>query len=389
MRNTIIGIVVGVVVGVMIGASVIAPRLQQAQSRTAPHGEETLERLNTETTPAPAPKAFSTASTIASGQPAIRLRVASAFARELPALGALATRLESELVRLSGGAFEMKVFGPGVMVPEKDTFEAVASGTLEAAFAAPGQWGREIPALQLFSSVPFGPSAEEYIAWYYFGGGAAMFQDLFSDRGVHAIICGAIPAEASGWFKRPVRTTGDFRKLKIRAFGLGGKVLSALGADVVELGAGEILGALEDGRLDGAEFSMPSVDAELGFHRVAKHYYFPGWHQPASLFALMVNAKVWEGLPKNARAQVETVCGDNVRYGMAAGGGGQFAALKALGLQGVEVHRWSDLVLSAMRRAWFDVVQAEAGKDANFARVWASLEAFRRDYAIWQELNGL
>ena len=390
MRNTIIGIVIGIVVGVMLGATVIAPRLELAQPQTARHNGQKTENLNTSELSS-ASKTKTVSRKEFTGDIALlgRLRTASSFPRDLPHLGTMAVRLEELLGNISDNTFELKIYDPGVMVPAADTFRAVQSGTLEAAFSSPGQWANEIPALQLFSSIPFGPSADEYIAWYYFGGGKKIFQSLLRKNGIHALVCGAIPSEASGWFRRPIRTIGDFKGLKVRAFGLGAKVLEQMGADVSEIVGDDIYKALSEGRLDGAEYSMPTVDVGLKLHQVAKNYYFPGWHQPSTLFALMINAGTWDGLSFTAQTRIETVCGDNVRFGIAQGGAGQFEALKQLGLQGVQVHRWPEIIISALHRAWFDVVREQSSKDVDFARTWSSIESFRRDYSIWQELSDL
>ena len=388
MRNTIIGIVIGIVVGVMLGATVIAPRLEQARPQTAKHDGKKTENLNTSELDS-ANKAVTRKAFAGDVSPLGRMRTASSFPRDLPHLGDMAVRLEELLKDISGGSFELKVYDPGVMVPIGDTFRAVQSGTLEAAFLSPGQWADEIPALQLFSAIPFGPSADEYIAWYYFGGGEKILQSLLQKKGVHGLACGAIPSEASGWFRKPIRTIGDFKGLKIRAFGLGAKVLEQMGAEISEISGNDIYKAMNDGLLDGAEYSLPTVDVNLGLQRVAKNYYFPGWHQPSTLFALMINANTWSALSPTTQIQIETVCGDNVRFGIAQGGAGQFEALKQLGLQGVQVHRWPEMIISALHRAWFDVVRDQSSKDADFARTWNSIESFRRDYSIWHELNDL
>lgn len=390
MRNTIIGIVIGIVVGVMVGASIIAPRLEQARPTPNKLNGQAPELLNvTRAAESPASSPAIEPPQRGDVAPLGRLRVASSFPLSLPHLGEMAMRLEAELARLSDGDLSLKIYDPGVMVPVADTLKAVRSGALDAAFSSPGQWAEGIPALMLFSAVPFGPSVEEYLSWFYFGGGEQIFNDLYKDQGVHAIICGAIPTEASGWFRRPVRSIGDFKGQNIRASGLGAKVLERLGANTIAMDDRDIFAALKSGKIDAVEFSMPSVDKELNLHQVAKHYYFPGWHQPAALYQLIINNKTWKTLKPAHRAQIELVCGDNVRFGLAQGGAGQFEALKELGLKGVEVHRWPEIVLSALHRAWFDVVRDETRNNNDFARTWASLEAFRRDYAIWDELSGL
>ncbi|MDH3335763.1 MAG: TRAP transporter substrate-binding protein [Rhodospirillaceae bacterium] len=397
MRNTIIGIVIGIVVGVMLGATVIAPGLRQARSGVIGHDGTNAENIATATQDTQKTKsainyvgansANKKNSLAGDNSHLSRIRTASSFPRDLPHLGEMAVRLERLLGEISNGTFDLKIYDPGVMVPVSDTFRAVQSGTLEAAFSSPGQWANEIPALQLFSSIPFGPSIDEYLAWYYFGDGEKIFQSLLQKKGIHALACGAIPTEASGWFRRPIRTIGDFKGLKIRAFGLGAKVLTQMGAEVSEISGEDIYKALSEGRLDGAEYSMPTVDAGLGLGRVAKNYYFPGWHQPSTLFSLMINASTWDNLSPATQSQIETVCGDNVRFGLAHGGSGQFEALKQLGIDGVQVHRWPEIILSALHRAWFDVVREQSANDVDFASTWNSIESFRRDYSIWQELS--
>ena len=162
-----------------------------------------------------------------------------------------------------------------------------------------------------------------------------------------------------------------------------------LGVKTVPLAGGDIFVALETGAIDAAEFSMPAVDVKLGLHEMAKHYYFPGWHQPATLFDLMINLEKWNALSPARKAQVETVCGDNIRYGLAEGESLQFDAMKELSAKGVLLHRWSSKILDALENSWRQVAAEEAAKDREFKRVWRSLSSFRRNYAIWKELGYL
>jgi TRAP-type mannitol/chloroaromatic compound transport system substrate-binding protein len=173
----------------------------------------------------------------------------------------------------------------------------------------------------------------------------------------------------------------------MRITGLGAKVMTRLGATALSMDGDETFITLEKGALEAAEFFTPAVDAALDFRRLGKHYYFPGWHQPATLFALIVNKDRWREADSESRAQIETVCGDNIRHGLAEGEALQFAALVEMGAQGVKMHRWSDAILDALEAAWRNVVEDESAKNANFKRAWDSLSSFRRDYAIWSELG--
>ena len=321
------------------------------------------------------------------GPKTVHLKMASAYASTLPQLGTLAKRLDRNIWRVSDGRLEIKFYEPGALVPPLEMFDAVRAGAIDAAFSTPGFWGNKIPALQLFAAVPFGPSAKEFLAWIYFGGGKEQFDEIYHANGIHSVFCGLIAPEASGWFRNRIRTVEDFKGLKMRFFGLGAKVMQKLGVATIQLASGDIFVAFESGAIDAAEFSMPAIDLKLGLHRMAKNYYFPGWHQPATLFELMINLKKWQSLSVSAKAQIEAVCGDNIRYGLAEGEAGQFKALKNLQSQGVEVRRWPGEILEALNAAWAEVARDEAKADRDFKRVWESLSAFRKEYSIWKELS--
>ena len=319
--------------------------------------------------------------------PVTRLKMASAYPSSLPQLGTMAKKLDRDIWRVSAGTLEIKFYEPGALVPPLEMFDAVRTGVIDAAFSSPGFWGNKISALQLFAAVPFGPSAKEFLAWVYFGGGKEMFDEIYHANGIHSVFCGLIAPEASGWFRNRIRTVEDLKGLKMRFLGLGAKVMQKLGVTTSQLTSGDIFVAFESGAIDAAEFSMPAIDLKLGLHRMAKNYYFPGWHQPATLFELMINLKKWTGLSVSAKAQIEAVCGDNIRFGLAEGEAGQYAALKELQSQGVIIQRWSGEILEALNKAWIEVAKEEAKADRDFKRVWKSLSMFREDYAIWQELS--
>ena len=233
--------------------------------------------------------------------------MASAFAASLPQLGTLAKRLDERVWQVSGGGIEIKFHEPGTLVPTLEMFDAVASGAVKAAFSSPSFWSDHAPALQIFAAVPFGPSAAEFLAWIYFGGGQPMLNEIYHRTGIHGVPCGLLAPEASGWFREEIHTLDDLVGLKMRFAGLGARVMEKLGVKTVALAGGDIFMAPETSAIDAAKFSMPAVDVKLGLHEMAKHYYFPGWHQPATLFELIINSGKWNALSPVRRAQIETV----------------------------------------------------------------------------------
>ena len=131
---------------------------------------------------------------------------------------------------------------------------------------------------------------------------------------------------------------------------------------------------------------MPAVDRALGFHKVAQHYYFPGWHQPASILELIVNKEVWDSMVPEQRAYLETACNANIVWSMTRGLAIQGEAIRYLEEQGVTLHRWSPEMLERFRELSLEVIAEAAAEDADFARVLASQEAFRAEYARWASI---
>ena len=313
----------------------------------------------------------------------------STYPGSLTQLGTLGKRIADEIGKVTGGEITVKFQEPGAIVPALETFDAVSSGAVTAGWSTPGYWTGKDTSLALFAAVPFGPNAGEYLAWIKFGGGKELFDEIYHKYNIHGIHCAIIAPEASGWFKEEIKTVEDLKGKKMRFFGLGAKVMEKMGVSTQLLAGGDIFPALELGTIDATEFSMPAIDLKLGFYQVAKHYYFPGWHQQSTLFDLMVNLDEWNGLSDTQRAQIETVCDASIAYGLAEGEAIQFAALKELQEKGVQIHTWPPEILDALKAAWAEVVTEESAANPNFAKVWESLSKFREGYKVWNDVGYL
>ncbi len=309
----------------------------------------------------------------------------STYPGSLTQLGTLGKHIAESVTAMTDGEVTIEFQEPGAIVPALEVFDAVASGAVEAGWSTPGYWAGKVPALQLFAAVPFGPSAGEYLAWIKFGGGKELFEEIYHANNIHGVHCGLIAPEASGWFKTEIKTVEDLQGKKMRFFGLGAKVMEKMGVSTQLLAGGDIFPALELGTIDATEFSMPAIDYNLGFYQVAKHYYFPGWHQQTTLFDLMINLDVWESLDETTQMKIETACDAAMLYGFAEGEAIQFEAMEKLEAEGVQLHYWPDEILDALNAAWEEVVAEEAAADADFARSWESLSEFRKRYTRWSE----
>jgi len=389
VRNLLIGVVAGIVIGIAVGTSAIAPRLQSRM----PVAQETV-RLEMPPMPPPEPTPVSTPAPIQptntqirSPENSVSWRMASAFGSAMPHLGSMAKRVEDNMREISGGSFRIMFHEPGALVPPLEMLDAVRSGAIEAAYSSPAFWADKFPALQLFASIPFGPPAKEYLGWLYEGGGYKIFQDIYRKNGLHGLVCGFSTRGASGWMRQPIRSLKDFNGLTLRATGLAAKVMERIGAATTVLAGGDMRIAFDKGMIDGGVFSQPAADMSLGLERKAEYYYFPGWQQSSALYGLMINLDSWNALPPVQRTRIETVCGDNVRYGLAEGEAGQFTALKRMTALGIEIKQLPPTVLSALKNAWAEVAVEESNKDRQFALAWTSLNRFHEEYSIWSELS--
>uniref|UniRef100_A0A2A4YYC0 C4-dicarboxylate ABC transporter n=1 Tax=OCS116 cluster bacterium TaxID=2030921 RepID=A0A2A4YYC0_9PROT len=322
------------------------------------------------------------------GADKLLLKTPIAFSTSLPGLGSPIPRVAEQLNLMSGGTLKMKVYEPGKLVKPFEILGAVSSGAINSGYTTAGYWAGKIPASPLFSAVPFGPEAGEYMAWLYYGNGMELYQGMYDQAGynVHVLPCAIIAPETSGWFSKEINSKDDLKGLKMRFFGLGGKVMQKLGVAISLLPGGEIFPALEKGAIDATEFSMPAIDKRLGFHKVVKYNYFPGWHQQATVFELLVNKDVWNEMSGQHKALTENACKASMTDSLAEGEAIQFEAMQEnIDKNGVHIMQWSDEMLALFKTTWDEVAVEEAANDAYFKTVLDDLTEFRDGYKLWKE----
>jgi len=235
-------------------------------------------------------------------------RMVTTWPKNFPGLGVGAERLARRINDMSGGRLNVRVFSAGELVPALQAFDAVVQGSAEMSHGAAYYWQGKSTALSFFTGVPYGMTSRELSAWVRFMGGQQIWDEIYDQFGVKGFLSGDTGTQAGGWFKKELTGAGDIRGLKFRTPGLGGQVWQKLGASVVNLPAGEIFQALQSGALDAAEFVGPYNDLALGFHQVAKNYYFPSFIEPGLATELVVDKKKFLALPKDLQAIVENAC---------------------------------------------------------------------------------
>jgi TRAP-type mannitol/chloroaromatic compound transport system substrate-binding protein len=319
----------------------------------------------------------------------VRWGVPMAFGSNLVALGDAMPWVAQQLDKVSGGRIKLQVFEPGKLVPALAVFDSVSDGKVEAGYTWMGYEVGKVPASALFGAVPFGMESPEFMAWMYFGGGNELLQELFKPFNVHPIFCGTISPEGAGWFRKEINSADDIKGLKFRAAGYGGDIYKETGASVTLLPGGELFQALEKGVLDGTEFSLPTVDEQLGFHKVAKYYYLPGWHQPSTNQYLYVNLRSWEKLQPATRALIETTCTAAVAISLAKAEALQGKTLEKFEKEGVQVKQVNANLLKAFQAATKKVMAEKAASNPMFKKVYDSQLAFMAQNQKWKELGYL
>jgi TRAP-type mannitol/chloroaromatic compound transport system substrate-binding protein len=224
----------------------------------------------------------------------------------------------------------------------------------------------------------------EFASWWYYGGGRELGEELYHEHNVMPLLCALSGPETAGWFRQPVTSLDDLNGLKIRFAGIGGKIMQRLGASVTMIPGGEVFQALEKGAIDASEFSMPAVDEMLGFGRVAKFNYFPGWHQPFSSGHLLINLDKWNGLREDTRSLFRMACRANVNNTLAESEAIQGPVIRAFPEQGITAETLSPDLLRRLREVAHEVLNEEAARDEDFARILASQREFSVAYAFWR-----
>ena len=325
----------------------------------------------------------------AGAQERVRWKLTSSYPSTLDVLGQNILRVIDNINVMTDGNFDIKFTEPGALVPALEVFDAISKGSIDAAYTSTGFHAGRVPHMIFFSSVPFGPGVNEYVAWIHHAGGKQLYDESYAEHNIKGFQCGIVVAESSGWFRKEITSLDDFKGLKMRFFGLGAKVMGKLGVSTQLLAAADIYPALERGVIDATEFSYPSLDKSLGFYEVAKHNYFPGWHQQASFVEMIINMDAWNALPPSYQKVVEIACNEANLWVMGAAEAKQGDAIAFHESKGVKIHQWSPEFIAAFRKAWQEVAEEEAAADAKFKKIYDDYKGFREGYAKWREIGYL
>jgi TRAP-type mannitol/chloroaromatic compound transport system substrate-binding protein len=318
----------------------------------------------------------------------IQWKMVTSWPLNFPGLGTGAAKLAELIGKLSGGRLTVKVYGAGELVPAFEVFDAVAQGTAEIGHSGAYYWKGKSEAAQFFSAVPFGMNAQEMNGWLYHGGGLELWREVYAPFGLVPFPGGNSGPQMAGWFRKPITSIADLKGLKMRMPGLGGEVLQRLGGSPVNIPGADLYTAMQTGAIDATEWVGPYNDLAFGLHNVAKHCYYPGWHEPGTTLECLVNQAAFEALPEDLKAIVEAAC-RSVNEDMLADYTAQnYRAMEVLEREhGVQFLPLPEDVLAALREASAAVLAELAARDPLSAKVYESFSAFRKGAMRWHEVS--
>src|SRR4051794_25646982 len=323
---------------------------------------------------------------IAQGAPEIKWRLTSSFPKSLDTIYGTAQTFAKYVAEATDNKFQIQTFAAGELVPGLQALDAVSTASVDMAQTPLYFYIGKEPALAYATGAPFGMNHRHQESWWHFGGGADLTNEALKPFKAHAILCGNSGTQMGGWFRKEIKTVDDLKGLKFRIAGMGGHVLARLGVVPQQIAGGDIYPALEKGTIDAVEFVGPYDDEKLGFQKVAKYYYYPGWWEGGTAQHFLINTAKWESLPKSYQAVMTAAAGlanveETGRYDTR-----NPQALRRLISSGAELRAFSQPVMEACLKAANEVYAETTAANADFKKVYDAMVAFRNDGYLWWQV---
>jgi TRAP-type mannitol/chloroaromatic compound transport system substrate-binding protein len=324
---------------------------------------------------------------IAQSAPEIKWRMTSSFPKALDTIYGAAETFSRFVAEATDNKFQIQVFPAGEIAPGLEAANEVGKGNIEMCHTASYYyWGKD-PTFALATAVPFGLNSRQQNGWMYYGGGIDLMNEFYATHNLIGFPCGNTGAQMGGWFAKEIKSVADMQGLKFRIGGFGGKVISKIGVVPQQIPGGEIYPALEKGTIDAAEWVGPYDDEKLGFYKVAKFYYYPGWWEGGAMLHTLVNTAKWAELPPAYQSIIKTACQAANSDMQAKYDARNPGALKSLVGKGAVLRPFPQDVMEACFKAANETYAELIGSNPAFAKIYDSLKAYRADAYLWQQVS--
>ena len=326
---------------------------------------------------------------IAQSMPELKWRLTASWPKSLDTLWGGAEIFAKAVAEATDNKFQIQTFAAGEIVPGLQVLDATQNGTVELGHTASYYYFGKDPTFAFGTSVAFGPNQRLNQSWFTLGGGGEVLNEFYKKYNTIALLVGNTGCQMGGWFRKEINTVDDLKGLKFRIGGFPGRVLQKLGSVPQQIAGGDIYPALEKGTIDAAEWVGPYDDEKLGFHKVAPHYYYPGWWEGGSMIFAFVNLDKWNSLPKSYQAILQQAGHYANTWMMAKYDTANPAALKRLIAGGAKLHAFSPPIMEACFKAANELHNEIAASNPSFKKVLDSMTAYRNDGYLWWQVAEL
>ena len=325
----------------------------------------------------------------AQSAPEVKWRLTASWPKSLDTLYGGCEYFSKRVAEITDNKFQIQVFAAGEIVPGLQVLDAVQNGSVEMGNTALYYYWGKNPAFTYGTALPFGLNARQMNSWIRFGEGQELLNELLATYNCIGFAAANTGAQMGGWFRKEIKSLADLTGLKFRIGGFGGSIIQRVGVVPQQLAAPDIYPALEKGTLDAAEWVGPYDDEKLGFAKVAKFYYYPGWWEGCGQGHTLVNMAKWNELPKSYQSMVQVACGEAWGWVIGKYDYANPAALKKLISQGAILRPFPQPVLEACYNAAQEVYAEHMKTNVLFKKMHDSLIPFRNDSFGWQQVAEL
>jgi len=323
---------------------------------------------------------------IAQSSPEIKWRMTSSFPKSLDTIYGGGEHFVKQVAEMTDNKFQIQLFAAGEILPGLQAFDAVSNGTVEMCHTVSYYYVGKDPTFAIFASVPFGLNTRMQNSWLYQGGGNELADEFFKPYKVVGFPCGNTGTQMGGWFRKEIKTVADLSGLKMRIAGIAGQVMQRVGVVPQQLAGGDIYPSLEKGTIDAAEWVGPYDDEKLGFQKVAKYYYYPGWWEGGPTVHAFCNEEKWNSLPKYYQAVLKNAAANTTLWMPARYDMQNPKALKQLVASGTQLRPFSTEIMEACLKATNELWAEISAKNANFKKVIDAMQAYRGDQYLWWQV---
>jgi tripartite ATP-independent transporter DctP family solute receptor len=242
-------------------------------------------------------------------------KISLELAHVLPASHSVHASLQFMAARLSDlshGAVELQVRGGAQLGSEPESIEQAKRGTLAATKVSAAALEPFVPDMAVFG-MPYLFRDEEH-CWNVLLGEIGREILLAAERsGLHGVAYYDSGSRSFYTLSKPIEKPTDLRGLTVRVqpSRQAEQMVSVLGGSPTALAYGDVLAALQQGKIQGAENNPPSFYTSRHYE-VAKHLSLDEHTRVPDV--ILFSKKIWDGFSPQVRAWIEQAATESVAF---------------------------------------------------------------------------